>query len=80
MLHWYTYIIIYIYIYTHVYAHFWSQVKSRSRPAAPANAPILQQLWTALRRKGIHPVSIAGSPLRIFSPGAGLLRNAFVHR
>ena len=28
----------------------------------------------------VHPVSIARFPLRRFSPGAGLLRNRFVHR
>ena len=28
----------------------------------------------------IHPVSITRFPLRRFSPGAGLLRNRFVHR
>ena len=28
----------------------------------------------------IHPVSITKFPLRRFSPGAGLLRNPFVHR
>ena len=28
----------------------------------------------------IHPVSITRFPLRRFSPGAGLLRNPFVHR
>ena len=36
-------------------------------------------------RSAIHPVSITRFPLiifslRIFSPGAGLLRNPFVHR
>ena len=29
---------------------------------------------------GIHPVSITRFPLIIFSPGAGLLSNMFVHR
>ena len=28
----------------------------------------------------VHPVSITRFPLRKFSPGAGLLRNPFVHR
>ena len=28
----------------------------------------------------VHPVSITRFPLRKFSPGAGLLRNRFVHR
>ena len=28
----------------------------------------------------LHPVSITRFPLRRFSPGAGLLRNPFVHR
>ena len=30
--------------------------------------------------RGLHPVSITRFPLRRFSPGAGLLRNPFVHR
>ena len=30
--------------------------------------------------KKVHPVSITRFPLRRFSPGAGLLRNPFVHR
>ena len=34
----------------------------------------------AIFRPRIHPVSIARFPLSRFSPGAGLLRNPFVHR
>ena len=30
--------------------------------------------------QGVHPVSITRFSLRIFSPGAGLLRNPFVQR
>ena len=31
-------------------------------------------------KRSVHPVSITRFPLTIFSPGAGLLRNPFVHR
>ena len=33
-----------------------------------------------LRPSELHPVSITRFPLRRLSPGAGLLRNPFVHR
>ena len=64
---------IYIYIYIHIYMGGFT-ARRQQRPKCPPRRP------AGLRQGGVHPVSITRFPLRRFSPGAGLLRNPFVHR
>ena len=68
-----THIYIYIYICIHINKEMKVSLGGRraSRPSSPRPAP--GGFWA-------HPVSITRFPLRRFSPGAGLLRNPFVHR
>ena len=71
------YIYIYLYIYTHIYIYIYIW---------PAGGIRVSAQVTFGRGRGdlsvcpLHPVSITRLPLRRFSPGAGLLRNPFVHR
>ena len=58
----------YIYIYIYIYVYREGEVH-RERDAKFSTIKCL-----------LHPVSITRFPLRRFSPGAGLLRNPFVHR
>ena len=61
------YIYIYIYVYVCIYIYIYK-----------LQLTIVRDTNYSLRI--LHPVSITRFPLRKFSPGAGLLRNLFVHR
>ena len=72
-IHTYTYVYIYIYIYMFAYP---------SRPfCLTIRVRSIYEAWIQPTRccpsSSLHPVSITIFLLRIFSPGAGLLRNRF---
>ena len=50
------------------------------RDPAPRNHFLVWVVNHQAAAAHVHPVSITRFPLRIFSPGAGLLRNRFCHR
>ena len=60
----------YIYIYTYTFMHL----------SLSLSIHIYIYIYIYTYNIVIHPVSITRFPLSRFSPGAGLLRNPFVHR
>ena len=65
-------IMVCIYIYIYVY-------NGISKLVTPGVVSVIVIILVVVITIMIHPVSIR-FPLRRFSPGAGLLRNPFVHR
>ena len=67
------YIYVYIYIYIYMYTNYIVPGPVGHREASWYIVAIFYPF-------SLRPVSITRFPLRRFSPGAGLLRNRFVHR
>ena len=81
----YTYVHTYIYIYTHTYIYICTYIHmyiyiERDIHIDCRDARLDGNEHVQAVNAAAHPVSIARLPLRRFSPGAGLLKNPFVHR
>ena len=77
----YRYISLYISIHIHTYTYTHMPWETLS-PGCGVSTIFWFLPWSQVHSPGqrrLHPVSITRFPLRRFSPGAGLLRNPFVH-
>ena len=70
------------YVITITHGTCYDQVSVRQSVASRTKRPCVMTKWNSYDLTGlpVHLVSITRFPLRKFSPGAGLLRNPFVHR